>query len=286
MAFPRVVSPYGPSAAFPRFVTPYGCGSRFRRRRTGLSGLGASLVVGDIQRSCPTWGCGPMPVVRGFPGSTQPCSPGVTVPNATWNQASCQWIPNPTSTGAPSTATTQVSVAGTPVPVGFPTNQIFMAPDGSQWVYSTAQGIWLNEGTPFNLSAASNPPSTSTSLPMEPTAGMTYTDSSGNIWTFNGTSWSITGSAATAAAAAAPANPAIGATYTDASGNIWTYNGSSWQMTTAAASTAAAASGPYNSVLDFLTQENLISGVPNWMVGAGAVLAYMLISAKLSGGRR
>jgi hypothetical protein len=278
MAFPHFLSPYGPSRAFPRFTSPYGVrGSRFRRVRPGMSGLGIDIVNAPraiVGRPIP-WAGGPIGCVQ-----------GAAVPNASWNQSTCQWVPNPTTAGAPSTNNSNVSVAGTPVPVGFPTNQIFVNSDGSQWVYSTTQGIWVSEGIPFNLSAASPPPATSTSMPMEPTAGMTYTDASGNVWTYNGTSWTITGSST--AATGAPANPTVGSTYTDASGNIWTYNGVSWQMTTAAASAAAAAAsaGPYNSVLDFLTQESLISGVPNWIVGGGAVLIYMLVSAKLSGGRR
>jgi hypothetical protein len=301
MALPRVISPYGPSAAFPRFVSPYGLGapSRWRRRRN-LLGLGADVLIpASPIRACPAWGCnGPEPVRIGpitFGGGA-PCQPGAAVPNATWDQASCQWIPNTASTGAPSTAASQSSVAGTPVPVGFPTNQIFVNTDGSQWVYSAAQGTWVDVGVPYNLSAASPPPSASTSTPPAPAVGATYTDSNGNVWTFNGTQWSMTGSTATTTAGVTtgfPANAVAGATYTDSSGNLWTYNGTQWTLTTPASSSAAAqaaaaaaaGAAPYNSLINFITEDSLITGIPNWGVGVGLYLAYLLISSKLGGKR-
>jgi hypothetical protein len=45
--------------------------------------------------------------------------------------------------------------AGTPVPAGYPTNQIFVNSDGSFWQYS-ANG-WVNVGTPYNTGAAATP---------------------------------------------------------------------------------------------------------------------------------
>jgi hypothetical protein len=56
---------------------------------------------------------------------------------------------------------TGANYAGTPVPVGFPTNQFFVSNDGSVWEYSQAQGGWINTGTPYNVSA----PSSSAALP-------------------------------------------------------------------------------------------------------------------------
>src|SRR5207302_1521350 len=46
--------------------------------------------------------------------------------------------------------------ASSPVPANFPTNQIFVAPDGSQWMYSSSQGQWIPIGTPYSVGA---PPS-------------------------------------------------------------------------------------------------------------------------------
>lgn len=269
MAFPRFRSPYGAPQSFPgahpRFVTPYGAGTgRVRRRLSGFRGLGAVTVPQPRVGACPAWGCnGPRTV--------------------NWNTAAP--VAAPTSgTAAPSPSAN----AGTPVPGGYPTDQIFMAPDGSQWVYSTAQGVWMDVGTPYNLSVASPPPNASTSMPSTPTVGATYTDSSGNIWTFNGSQWNITGNTLSAAltstasaAAAVPTSPTIGQTYTDASGNIYTWNGTAWGLTTAAGTSSGS---DYTSILDFLTEDNLITGVPNWIVGAGLVAGYLLLSRK--SGRR
>jgi hypothetical protein len=50
---------------------------------------------------------------------------------------------------------------------------------------------------------------------------------------------------------------------------------------------AAPAASPYQSIIDFATQDSLISGVPNWIVGIGAFLGYKLLSEKFAaGGRR
>jgi hypothetical protein len=112
-----------------------------RRRRASLSGLGAAAQADPTYL---LWRGGRINSrVRPGPGLIPAGSP-VT----------------PTATPAP-----PISVAGTPVPVGFSTNQLFMAPDGSQWAYSIAQGRWINVGTPYNLSAPSasvTPVSTST----------------------------------------------------------------------------------------------------------------------------
>lgn len=280
MAFPRFRSPYGTPESFPsahpRFVSPYGIAAPRMRvgrvRQRGMSGLGIVTPIvkaGGFPTACPAWGCnGPAPI-------------------AIWNSGSVTTAGG--SAAGSSVASAPAATSGTPVPSGYPTDQIFMAPDGSQWVYSSSQGTWLNVGTPYNLSAASNPPAASTSMPSTPTVGSTYTDASGNIWTFNGTTWTITGNTLTAAltstaaaAASVPASPTVGQTYTDASGNIYTWNGAAWSLTTAAGTSATS---DYSSVLDFLTQDNLITGVPNWVVGAGLVGAYLVLSSKMGGKR-
>jgi hypothetical protein len=62
----------------------------------------------------------------------------------------------PTSTGTPPVAAN----TGTPVPAGFATNQIFVAPDGSQWIYSASQSRWISMGTPFNVGVTPTVPVT------------------------------------------------------------------------------------------------------------------------------
>lgn len=88
-------------------------------------------------------------------------------------------IVGPISTGGPANPPSQVAPnAGTPVPAGFSTNQIFVAPDGSFWQYSPARSQWVNVGTPFNTGAGATPPApapspngASTAPPVGTTAG-------------------------------------------------------------------------------------------------------------------
>jgi hypothetical protein len=65
-------------------------------------------------------------------------------------------------------------------------------------------------------------------------------------------------------------------------------------LTSSAADTGAAAApvtaapateSDYQTVLDWLSEETLISGVPNWGVAAGGVAAFLLLQSKLSGRR-
>lgn len=67
--------------------------------------------------------------------------------------------------------------AGTPVPAGYPTSQLFVNTDGSFWQYSPTQSNWVNVGTPYNTGAmatpAAPPPSSSgasTAVPVATTA--------------------------------------------------------------------------------------------------------------------
>jgi len=63
----------------------------------------------------------------------------------------------PAGTPATPAIGTGANYAGTPVPVGFPTNQFFVSNDGSVWEYSQAQGGWINTGTPYNVGASASP---------------------------------------------------------------------------------------------------------------------------------
>lgn len=48
--------------------------------------------------------------------------------------------------------------AGSPVPAGYPTSQIFVNTDGSFWQYSSTLAKWMNVGTPYNTGASATPP--------------------------------------------------------------------------------------------------------------------------------
>src|SRR6266436_729056 len=55
----------------------------------------------------------------------------------------------------PPVAVTPSANTGTPVPGGFPTNQFFVASDGSVWEFGS--GKWFNTGTPYSAPGASAP---------------------------------------------------------------------------------------------------------------------------------
>jgi hypothetical protein len=119
----------------------------------------------------------------------------------------------------------------------------------------------------------------------------TYTDSQGNIWGYENSSWQVVGyvtgssaytaaqTAATAASTAAtapagaPASPASGQQYTDASGNLWTYSGGQWVLTESASS----ASNWMASLSSFLQESTIISGVQNFWLVAGVGAAALLL---------
>lgn len=65
--------------------------------------------------------------------------------------------PRPAPAPTPVLPPTVNANAGTPVPAGYPTSQIFVNTDGSFWQYSSAQSRWINMGTPYNTGATATP---------------------------------------------------------------------------------------------------------------------------------
>jgi len=197
------------------------------RRRPRSLRLGLNTAPQPTPRICPAWGCGPRPIVPRTPSWRTPAPAGAS--------------------------------AGTPVPAGFPANQLFINTDGSQWIYSSSQSKWINAGTPTNVSAAQSPAATPTT-PATAT-GATQIDGQGNTWTYNGSTWQLT------TAASSSSLPA---------GTV-----SSVAPTAAA---PADASG-YSTILDWFTQSTLISGVPNWAMalGAGLLVAHIMKPAAPQG---
>jgi hypothetical protein len=163
-------------------------------------------------------------------------------------------------TNLPASTTTNPSTAGTPVPVGFPTNQFYVAPDGSVWEYSTSSNSWFNTGTPYQAPGSTPVPAASPVPAGWPTTSA-YTDSIGNIWTWNGTAWVVSGSVnsgglMTSSSPAAPVSVTVAPTSTDTG---------------------------YQAVLDWLSEQTLFTGLPNWMVLAGGALAYKMFFASGKG---
>lgn len=83
-------------------------------------------------------------------------------------------------------------------------------------------------------------------------------------------------SGSTVAQTTPPGNYPTDEPYTDAAGNIWTWNPTSgWQITTPAGSSSSAASGT-----DWLTQQTIITGLPNWGVVGAIGLGVLLLMRK------
>jgi hypothetical protein len=146
--------PFGPAIRAQRVPVTRPVRQQWRRRRGGMMGLGIAPISSQFLFNDPR-------IFRGGPGGNCPFPRSeLIIAGATWDPINCRWIlPVQPPPGTP------IATPGSPVPAGFPTNQLFMAPDGSQWAFSVAQGRWLNVGTPYDLSVASNPPPASTSTP-------------------------------------------------------------------------------------------------------------------------
>jgi hypothetical protein len=310
-----------------------------RQRRRMLRGLGATNTIFStaIPGFAPTSiltsrSLGPIAAPAWQRAQIGTAIPGATpfqvAQIAAQNAATPQLTPGngaTTNTGAGSTA---ANVTGSPVPVGYPTNQIYVAPGGAFWEFNGT--TWQNVGTPYNVGGVtSTTPSTTTAVPYSPvpagyptTSLYTYTDGSvwqysagaggwieiqgptsgisatgaitpyspvpagyptnmlytytdGSVWQYNAASggWiEIQGPSSTTSAlstSGVPVGTSTAAPYTDAQGNVWTYNPTTGQW---AISSVASTSG-YQSILDWLSTSTLISGVPNWIIAAGAGFA-------------
>jgi hypothetical protein len=166
---------------------PYLAGSR----RMGRFGIVLAIVDGAAPRSNIvyagryTWP-GPMPVWPGPGGGSVGIKPFPVISPCEYAAppAGCTWKGNPTAADpcaadlvcTPELPPVAAGNAGTPVPAGFSTNQIFVAPDGSFWQYSTARSQWVNVGTPYNTGAGAGvppvTPGTTPSAPTTPAAGV------------------------------------------------------------------------------------------------------------------
>ena len=160
------------------------------------------------------------------------------------------------------------------------------------------------------ISYTSTPtPSVTSPVPSTQPLNQPYTDSYGNIWSYGASGWQISGNVSSAlpvnqpyggygAASPVPANYPTSLPYTDTQGNTWTYGASGWQMSSygpAGAAGAASYTGgttsittgsSYQSILDWLSQQTLISGIPNWGIVAAAGAGVLLLKNRGNGGRR
>jgi hypothetical protein len=146
------------------------------------------------------------------------------------------------------------AIPGSPVPVGYPTNEIFVDSSGNQWQFNAATGQWVNIGNPTyaNGPAYYYP---GTPVPQGYPTNQPYVDPSGNQWIYQNGQWVNTGSqySTTTSTIAPTGEPAS-------------------VMTPAPTSS-------YQSILDWLTQQTLIAGVPNWILAAGVTLVAFKFSS-------
>jgi hypothetical protein len=232
---------------------PYLAGAR----RIGRFGLVPMVIGGGSVSRFPLSRGGPIfvrpPLVPGFPGTpAAPVSPG-PMPEA------------PLPPGQPAAPTTPPSSAnaGTPVPAGYPTSQIFVDPNGGFWEYSTSQNQWINVGTPYNTGATALPPS-SPSASLCPTvnnptppAGFQWQSTANDV---NGcpVNWQLVPIPGAPTSAGAP-------TTAPAPANI---------------SVTSTPSDTYSAVLTWLQGDDLgttigFPSIPNWIiVAAAAALAW------------
>lgn len=274
-----IVGPGIRSLQQPGYVAPVTTNALATRAVTS-PGFTTPVFTGPA-KICPAWGCGGPPVRIVSVGPAAPA------------------VPTPTAGGS-----TAQQVAGTPVPVGYNTNSVFIASNGSQWEYSTTQGAWINVGTPYNLNAPSAPTPVSSASTAAQVAGSpvpvgypttaAYADAYGNTWTYNAQYgvWTETTPASSVAnaltagsAGSVPAGTPTNAQYTDANGNTWVYNPSTGAWTIASTATAS----PYDSILNFLSATSLGSAVgiaiPNWITLAALGFVALKFSQPSTGRR-
>ena len=261
---------YWTQSAFGRFSRRYNlgcdrCGRRAGRRRRRLQGLGVSVepiyrpiisparfspIAPEPVVSTPG-GPLPTPPVYGYPWN--PLAPGYPIVGGTGTVLPTSANPVQQSAvnppGGPASTVQNYDPAGNPIYAVPPPGQVITGYDSyGTPLYGTAPP----GGAIVTYDALGNP------VYATPPAGTTVVgyDSLGNP-IYSG------------------ASPGQGITPTSAAP----------VSVSVQAPAAAAGSSDYQAVLDWLTQQSLISGVPNWGVAAGALVAFMLLKGKLERGR-
>ena len=142
------------------------------------------------------------------------------------------------------------SVAGTPVPPGFPHNNVYVDSSGNQWMYNATTGLWQNA-----TAAATSAATTAEQAQAAQIAAATATSPQGAPTPILVSSPTVS-----------PSLPLPSSSYG------------------APAPVSVSVSSPtpstYGDILNFLTESTLISPLPNWVVGAGVVLLVMKFGGK------
>lgn len=216
--------------------------------------------------------------------------------------------PLPTSGRIIQPPSTNPNTAGTPVPANYPTTQIYVDPaTGTFYEYSATQNSWVNVGVPYNTGqppgASSGNTYAGTPVPSTQPTSAPYRDSGGNYWVFNGQAWANMGASGYFPGTSIPISTPTNELYTDTYGNQWAFSNGNWQLVASPSSTTAAlapsgapassaiypgapAAAPESgtqSLLDWFSQSTLVSGVPNWVLAAGAGIVALKLT---KGGKR
>lgn len=122
-------------------------------------------------------------------------------------------------------------------------------------------------GAPPVSYAPTPTPSVTSPVPSTQPLNQPYTDSYGNVWTYGPSGWQITGNVASALPVSSPAGAVGAPSYTGGTTTVNTGSG-------------------YQSVLDWLSEQTLISGIPNWGVAGAAAALLLVLKNRGQGGRR
>jgi hypothetical protein len=190
---------------------------------------------------------------------------------------------------SPAAPPTLVSAPAQPAPPATQTQPTYQAPlmptTPTSGLPASSTGITAATA-PSGASVAQTTVS-ATSLPgqivpaSQPTS-QPYTDSSGNVWTYNASTGMWQSATATPLATSlpgqvVPTSQPVSQPYTDANGNVWTYNPATGEWT----SPTAGAGNIFSSIGSWLTSSSLVSGVQNfWLVGGGAAVLILLLKKK------
>jgi hypothetical protein len=150
--------------------------------------------------------------------------------------------PTPTPIGAPVPAS---YYAGTPVPVGYPITQIFVEPNGNQWMFDQASQTWKNATAAAIAAATASESAQAAQI-----------------------------AAATATSPGGPESPTLVTSPT-----VSPYLPNQPSLSPVSVSVSSPGSG-YSDILNWLGESTLISPVPNWVLLAGAGLVAIKLSGK------
>ena len=185
-----------------------------------------------------------------------------------------------------------------PVPANYPTNQIYTNPStGQQYVYQLGSG-WISYGSGAAATGASVPTNYPTNqIYTNPATGVQYAWNASTGWQPLTTAMSGT----TYPGTPVPLDFPTSQIYTNPDGSQWVYssttntwiplnaaNAALYQAAQTGGASGAAPSvsvmapasggapGPYDSIINFATQDSLIGGIPNWIIGVGLIFAWKM----------